>query len=59
MTVFLLASGGVVLTAIADKLADEYGIPYVGTTIKLILPIVAAGAGYWLFDASPVLRFLW
>lgn len=59
MTVFLLAASGVVISAISDKLAEDHGIPYVSTALKIILPAVGIAAGYYLFDASPVMRFLW
>lgn len=50
----LLAGGGIVLLAAADKTAEAYGVYWVGSIIRVLLPIAGLAAAAMFGDSSIV-----
>jgi len=53
----LLAGGGIVLLAGIDKTAEAYGLYWVGSVIKVLLPVAGLAAAA-LFGDSIIVRGL-
>jgi len=53
----LLAGGGILLLAGIDKTAEAYGIYWVGSVIKVLLPVAGLAAAA-LFGDSSIVRGL-
>jgi hypothetical protein len=54
----LLAGGATLFVAWIDKVAEGYGIEWLGTTLKLLLPIIGFSAGIYFLENNPLLRWL-
>lgn len=54
----LLAGGATLAIAGLDKLAEGYGFYWLGTTLKLLLPIAALVAGVYFLETNPMLHWL-
>lgn len=53
-----LAAGTTISLALLDKLCDEFGIYWLGTAMKLILPIVGFGLAIYFLETNSLLRWL-
>jgi hypothetical protein len=54
----LLAAGATIGVALLDKLCEELGIHWLGTAIKLILPIVGFGLAIYFLETNALLMWL-
>ncbi|MGG3694301.1 hypothetical protein [Heyndrickxia ginsengihumi] len=50
----LIAGGSIVLLAVADKTAESYGIYWLGSVVKLLLPIAGLAAAVYFGDSNVV-----
>ncbi|HWL26043.1 MAG TPA: hypothetical protein VNR38_20205 [Ureibacillus sp.] len=50
--IFIVGAGGVMVAAIADKLAENYGEPRVGIVTRGIMAVVAAGVIVWFLSTG-------
>ncbi|MEH6942446.1 hypothetical protein [Bacillus sp. JJ722] len=57
MTMFILASGSILVSALAEKVAEEYGFNYVGTALKIVLPIVAVATGAYFLKTNAIMAW--
>jgi hypothetical protein len=53
-----LAAGATIGIALIDKLCEEFGIHWLGTAIKLILPIVGFGLAIYFLETNVLLWWL-
>jgi len=54
----LLAAGGVLVVALSDSLADSLGYHWLGTAVKLLLPIAGLACGVYFLEANPIVGWL-
>lgn len=47
---FIGGASSIVGVALVEKLADDYGINWVGRVIRVLLPVLSLGASLTLFD---------
>jgi hypothetical protein len=50
----LLAAGLTIATAIVDKVLDESGYQWLGTTLRIIVPIVGMVLGVYFLSHNPI-----
>ncbi|USK70203.1 hypothetical protein [Peribacillus asahii] len=50
--IFIVGASGVMVAAIADKLAENYGSPRVGAVTRGVMAVVAAGAIVWFLSTG-------
>jgi hypothetical protein len=53
-----LAAGATIALAILDKTFEELGIHWVGTVIKIALPLVGMGLGVYFLQTNPIVGWL-
>jgi hypothetical protein len=55
----LLAAGGVLVVALTDGMAESLGYQWVGTILKLAIPIAGLACGVYFLEMNPItLRWL-
>jgi hypothetical protein len=55
----LLVSAGVTITAaLVEKSLDELGYMWIGTTLKIIIPLASMLLGVYFLEHNPILRWL-
>lgn len=57
-TGMFLAAGATIGVALLDKLCEELGIHWLGTFIKLLLPIAGFGLAIYFLETNAILRWL-
>lgn len=57
-TGMFLAAGTTIALAVLDKTFEELGIHWLGTAIKLILPIVGFGLAIYFLEMNSLLRWI-
>lgn len=57
-TGLFLAAGATIGVAVADKACEELGFNWLGTAIKLLLPIAGFGLGIYFLETNPLLWWL-
>jgi hypothetical protein len=53
-----LAAGATLFVAGIDKITEEFGFHWIGTTLKLLVPICGLLAGVYLIENNPLLHWL-
>jgi hypothetical protein len=53
-----LAAGATIGVALLDKVCEELGFNWLGTVIKLILPIVGFALAIYFLETNTMLRWL-
>jgi hypothetical protein len=53
-----LAAGATIGVALLDKACEELGIHWLGTAIKLVLPILGFGVAIYFLQTNPILGWL-
>jgi hypothetical protein len=53
-TGLLLAAGGTVCIAIADKALEDTGFFWIGTVLKLIVPLAGMAMGVYFLEHNPI-----
>lgn len=54
----LLSAGATLAVAVVDKVCAELGIHWLGTAIKLIVPLAGLGAAIYFLENNPLLWWL-
>ncbi|MFD0827088.1 hypothetical protein ACT8ZR_15725 [Neobacillus sp. M.A.Huq-85] len=54
----LIAGGSFIAITLLDKLAEEVGIYWIGTTLKLLIPVIAMVASIYFLETNALLRWL-
>jgi hypothetical protein len=55
----LLASVGItVLVAVADKVLEDTGFYWLGTALKIIIPLIGMGFAVYFLETNSILRWL-
>jgi hypothetical protein len=54
----LIAGGSAIAIALLDKIADDCGIQWLSTTLKLIVPIAGLVLSVYFLQTNPLLRWL-
>jgi hypothetical protein len=54
----LLSAGATITIALLDKMCEELQFYWVGTFLKLILPIIAFGLAIYFLETNALLRWL-
>lgn len=54
----LLAGGATLLLAGIDKTCEEYGFHWIGTVLKIALPLIGFAAGIYFIETNPLLEWL-
>jgi hypothetical protein len=54
----LIAGGVTVVISLLDKVAEDCGIQWVSTTLKLIIPIAAMAASIYFLETNALLGWL-
>jgi hypothetical protein len=53
-TGMLLAAGGTIAIAVVDKALEETGFYWLGTILKLAVPIAGMALGVWFLQHNPM-----
>jgi hypothetical protein len=54
----LIAGGSFVAVSLLEKLADDCGIFWLGTTLRILVPIAGMIASIYFLETNPLLRWL-
>ncbi|MEH7505130.1 hypothetical protein V7152_24560 [Neobacillus drentensis] len=54
----LIAGGSFIAITILDKVAEDCGITWLSTTLKLIIPIAALAVSVYFLETNSLLRWL-
>lgn len=54
----LLVAGATIGIALVDKVCEELGIYWLGTALKLIIPIAGLALAIYFLETNPLLRWL-
>jgi hypothetical protein len=54
----LLAGGATLVIAGLEKLAEGFGFYWLGTTLKLLIPIAGLVVGVYFLETNPILHWL-
>jgi hypothetical protein len=53
-TGMILAAGGTIAIAVADKALEETGFYWLGTILKLAVPLAGMALGVWFLQHNPM-----
>ncbi|MED3650593.1 hypothetical protein [Heyndrickxia sporothermodurans] len=53
-----IAGGATIVVALLDKTCEEFGIHWLGTAMRLLLPIAGFGLGVYFIETNPMLGWL-
>lgn len=53
-----IAGGVTILVALLDKTCEEFGIYWLGITMRLLLPIAGFALGVYFLETNPILGWL-
>jgi hypothetical protein len=53
-----IAAGATIVIAVIDKTCEEFGIHWLGTAVKLILPIIGFALAIYFLETNVLLRWL-
>jgi hypothetical protein len=54
----LIAGGSVIAIALLDKVAEDCGIGWLSTTLKLLVPIAALAISIYFLETNSMMRWL-
>ncbi|MCM3599415.1 hypothetical protein M3175_01625 [Robertmurraya korlensis] len=54
----LLAGGATIILAAIDKTCESYGFFWIGTFLKIALPLIGFAAGIYFIETNPLLEWL-
>ncbi|KAB2337672.1 hypothetical protein F7731_08755 [Cytobacillus depressus] len=54
----LLSAGTTVVIAVTDKVLEETGIHWLGTILKIAIPLTAMALGVYFLETNALLRWL-
>jgi hypothetical protein len=54
----LIAGGSCIAVAVLDRIAEDCGIQWLSTSLKLVLPIVAMAASIYFLETNAILGWL-
>lgn len=57
-TGLLLSAGITIATAIIDKTLEESGYQWLGTTLRIAIPLAAMALGVYFLQTNAILRWL-
>lgn len=57
-TGLLLSAGATITLAIADKILEETGIHWIGTLLKIAIPLTGMILGVYFLEHNALLRWL-
>lgn len=54
----LLAGGATVVVALIDKTFEEFGVHWIGTVLKIAIPLVGMGLGVYFLETNPIVWWI-
>jgi hypothetical protein len=54
----LLSAGATIAVALVDKTLDEAGYQWLGTVLRIVVPVVGMALGVYFLQTNPILRWL-
>lgn len=54
----LICGGLTIVVALADRIAEDCGIEWIGTTLKILVPIVALAASVYFLQTNAIVGWL-
>jgi hypothetical protein len=57
-TGILIAGGSSLLIALLDKFAEDCGIQWINTTLKILIPLIAMIVSVYFLETNSLLRWL-
>lgn len=57
-TGLLLSAGATIALAVTDKLLEESGIQWVGTILRIAVPLAGMALGVYFLENNPLLGWL-
>ena len=54
----LLAAGATLIVAVADKTLEEFGWHWLGTCLKIIVPLAGMAAGIYFLENNPLVWWI-
>ncbi|WP_284037481.1 hypothetical protein [Neobacillus sp. 114] len=57
-TGLIMAAGGTIVIAIADKALEDTGFFWLGTILKLAVPLAGMALGVYFLETNPILGWL-
>jgi hypothetical protein len=57
-TGLLISAGLTITTALLDKALDESGYQWLGTILKIAIPLAGMALGVYFLQTNPILRWL-
>jgi hypothetical protein len=55
---FFVVAGGVIAVSVVERIADDLGFTWIGTILKLAIPIAGIIAGVYFIESNPIIRWL-
>lgn len=53
-----LAAGATIAIAVIDKTFEEFGVHWLGTAIKIALPLAGMALGIYFLETNPIVGWL-
>jgi hypothetical protein len=54
----IIAGGSIIAVALLDKVAEDCGIGWLSTTLKLLVPIAALAISIYFLETNSMMRWL-
>jgi hypothetical protein len=54
----LLSAGATIAIALVDKILDESGYQWLGTVLRIAVPLAGMALGVYFLQTNPILRWL-
>jgi hypothetical protein len=54
----LLSAGATVLIAVTDKVLEDTGFYWLGTALKIAIPLIGMGMAVWFLETNSLLHWL-
>jgi len=53
-----IAAGATIVCAVIDKTCEEFGIHWLGTAIKIAIPLAGMALGVYFLETNPIVGWL-
>lgn len=54
----LISAGATIALAVTDKILEESGIHWLGTAVRIIVPLIGMGLAVYFLDHNALLRWI-
>lgn len=57
-TGLLVSAGVTIATALVDKILEESGYHFIGTILRIAVPLAGMALGVYFLESNPILRWV-